>query len=486
MLILRVPTTPVHLNSHSCASWDPTSPTIRIPHPIWYLTREQKETSASQHHRGKPHENSTTNNHPTISIDQHIFSRQAAQSPVLLETHDYRISQILATVLKMTTAGPAAPSAAIQTNPHPSTVTPFAESSTRTTITGGDKAKSNGSRGEDAAQKKKRSLFGLGSKKTVEEPLRTPPPTSNATSVPGPVPVTPRESPSRTTTGSPAPARGLSNSPGLSPRLGSPAGSMIFERDVQETAVALPTSPAIPSHIATEDLIPPVLDASSEAITDDRIDPDSVEIVTHTSHQPAALAVTGAAVNSATQSMSSLHNTVEGSWADQLASFEHDRSGGGDGASNYGSLDASDVRRLSFISFADVVQAEHGHAAATSRDSIHLPAGLTSLNTLAARSPSPVRSPVSSQGGGPAASSPPTSKSGSIRGMDASPSRKPLVGLNAAAALGPNSPPLSTATSHVEGDLKIETMSQALRRTGSADLGGVMSFPTSPIEGPLR
>ncbi|EHA56981.1 hypothetical protein MGG_16195 [Pyricularia oryzae 70-15] len=485
MLILRVPTTPVHHNSHLCASWDPTSPTLRISHPNWCLTREHKETTASHHHRGKPHENSTTNNHPTTSIDKQIFSRQAAQSPVLLGNHDYRISQILATVLKMSTAGPAAPSAAIQMNPHPSTVTPFAESSTRTTITGGDKSRSDASSGDDAAQKKKHSLFGLGNKKTVEEPLRTPPPTSNATPIPGPAPVTPRESPSRTTTGSPAPPRALSNSPGLSPRLGSPAGSQIFERDVQETAVALPTSPAIPSHIATEDLIPPVLDASSEAITDDRIDPDTVEIVTHTSHQPAALAVTGAAVNSAAQSLSSLHNTVEGSWADQLASFEHDRSGGGDGASNYGSLDASDVRRLSFISFADVVQAEHGHAA-TSRDSIHLPAGLTSLNTLTARSPSPVRSPVSSQGGGPAASSPPTSKSGSIRGMDASPSRKPLVGLNAAAALGPNSPPLSTATSHVEGDLKIETMSQALRRTGSADLSGVTSFPTSPVEGPSR
>src|SRR5271170_5697922 len=79
------------------------------------------------------------------------------------------------------------------------------------------------------------------------------------------------------------PSRNLHSS---SPRVVSPAGSQIFERDVQESSLPVPNSPAIPSHIQTENHIPSVLDASSEAITDKNIDPDSVEIIMHSSHQP--------------------------------------------------------------------------------------------------------------------------------------------------------------------------------------------------------
>jgi hypothetical protein len=234
-----------------------------------------------------------------------------------------------------------------------------------------------------------------------------------------------------------------------SPRVVSPAGSQIFERDVQETSLPAPNSPAIPSHIQTENHIPPVLDASSEAITDNSLDPDSVEIIMHAAHQPAAVTVTGVGVSEA----------IGGSWGDDsIAHADKD-----DTASNYGALDNTDIRRLSFISFADVVQSEHAEHSGM-RDSLYI-AGLTSLSS-GHRSPSPMRSPVSSQGLG---TSPPTSKSASIKGVDMSPTRsKPLGSPTASFPLAP-------------GELTIETMSQALRKTGSGDLSGARSQPMSPV-----
>lgn len=261
-----------------------------------------------------------------------------------------------------------------------------------------------------------------------------------------------------------SPSRGFTSSP----RLVSPATSQIFERDVQDSTILMPNSPAIPGHIQTENYIPSVLDDASEAITNNKLDPNTVEIVTHSQHQPAAVTVTGASNNNP-------YDQSASEWAAELASFADHDFVSPDNASNYGSLDSSDVRRLSFISFADVVQAEHQpHAGiASSRDSIHL-AGLTSLSAAANRSPSPIRSPVSSQGG--VGTSPPTSNPGSIKGLEMSPSRKPLA---------------SPISSHnlkgltLNGDLNIETMSQALRRTGSADLSNFRSIPTSPLDGPI-
>jgi hypothetical protein len=327
--------------------------------------------------------------------------------------------------------------------------------------------------GKSDSKAKKRGLFSLGKKKhedkaTVQTPSRTAstsnsrlpsPPNTNggdmtrrSTTTSSPVPL---ESPNMMPS---SPGRGLYST---SPRISSPAGSQIFERDVQESAI-LPNSPAIPSHIQTENHIPPVLDASSEAITDDHLNPDAVEIVTHSSHQPAAVTVTGAP----------FYDSVSNSWTEDVASFSDKE----ESASNYGSLESTDVRRLSFISFADVVQAEHGlpGLATGSRDSMHL-AGLTSLASMSAnRSPSPIRSPVSSQA---AETSPSHSKSGSVKGISLSPVRKPL-----------GSP---TSTEYNLGaltsELTIETMSQALRRTGSTDLGAAArSHPISPIEGTSR
>lgn len=268
-----------------------------------------------------------------------------------------------------------------------------------------------------------------------------------------------------------SPGRGLSAS---SPRLSSPAGSQIFERDVQEAAL-IPNSPAIPSHIITENHVPPVLDASSEAITDDHLNPESVEIITHASHQPAAVAVNVAGIPDNTS------NTWQDDLAASLASADFRPIDQIDSASNSGGLDNVDVRRLSFISFADVVQAEHqGHAGLTgSRDSLHL-AGLTSLSSVA-RSPSPIRSPVSSTTGG-AGTSPPNSKSASLRGLETSPTRQPLGSpVSTTLSMSPPIVPLG-----ISGEVNVETMAQALKRTGSGDLGGVKSHPTSHPTSPIE
>ncbi|KAK0739913.1 hypothetical protein B0T21DRAFT_347170 [Apiosordaria backusii] len=332
----------------------------------------------------------------------------------------------------------------------------------------------------DEKKTKKRGLFGFGKKK-VEDVNKSSSKTDASSSA-----TQTTISPTRRTAASPIRTEHPHYTPSSpnrpfasSPRLSSPAGSQIFERNVQESTVgALPTSPAIPSHIQTENYIPPVLDASSEAITDTHLNPDSVEIITHASHQPAAVAVTGGGGGIGVYS--------EPTWVDELAAFSLDRGTNAtnpDSASNYGSLDTTDVRRLSFISFADVVQAEQQSFGGVvgSRESMHIPGltSLTSLNNNTNRSPSPIRSPVSSSGG---------SKTGSVKGLELSPARKPLG--SPTSLMGHSIPPLGLgpAGPTVSGELSIETMSQALRRTGSGDLrGGVVggglgaSLPQSPI-----
>ncbi|CAG8114864.1 unnamed protein product [Penicillium salamii] len=229
----------------------------------------------------------------------------------------------------------------------------------------------------------------------------------------------------------------------LPPRIHSPA-SQIFERDVQEDIVPAQASPAIPAHIRTENYIPPVLEASSAAITDGRLDPDSVEIVTHTLHQPAGAA-------SAEQSMSS---SIDAHLLNQMDAD--------DLSSSYGALDTTDVRRLSFISFADVVNAEHAetsdaHLGGISRER------LGDINHPS----SPLRSPTSSHA---LSISPPTSIAPSFKGPEMSPTRLPTVG----SAQSP-------VSSSFGGDLSVETMRQALRKTGSGDLGGLTSQTVSSL-----
>lgn len=247
-----------------------------------------------------------------------------------------------------------------------------------------------------------------------------------------------------------SPSRNLNSS---SPGIPSPASSQIFERSVQEDGLASTASPAIPAHITTENHIPPVLDASSEAITNNHLNPDNVEIVMHSAHQPAAVTVTGAGTSEA----------VGASWQDDtLAHPDND-----DAASNYGALDANDVRRLSFISFADVVHAEHADHSGSVVPSISSPLAASVSHN---RSSSPARSPLSHQGLG---GSPIASGSESSKGLETSPNR----GIR-----GPGSP-FSGHSPTTGGELTIETMRQALRKTGSRDLSGAHSQPMSATSG---
>jgi hypothetical protein len=225
----------------------------------------------------------------------------------------------------------------------------------------------------------------------------------------------------------------------------------------------------------TEDSIPPALEASAQAITSESLNPDEVEIVTSSSHQPAASGIDGSISHSDFAQLHAPplprnHSNDQESSSLQASGFLPGLDD--DSASNYGQLDPNDVRRLSFISFQDIVkseQSEHHQLAGSSlgdvgsRDSIHIGSVLSST-TSADRAASPLRSPRS-----------PTSiHSQSISGGVIT----PPLGINITNPLGASaeqSPVRSVligspASQH--GDLNIETMRQALRKTASGDLSG--------------
>ncbi|KAH9875569.1 hypothetical protein IAQ61_003033 [Plenodomus lingam] len=267
----------------------------------------------------------------------------------------------------------------------------------------------------------------------------------------------PRSSPRMRPVGGASPNRhriGRSSSPGMH----SPSSSLIFERNVQEPE----PSADVPAHIKTEDHIPPALDASSLAITDDHLNPDEVEIVMHSAHQPASSAVAGGLSDSLYSPSLVPEESTAGSHAD-----------GSEAAAGYGSLDMTDPRRLSFISFADVVQAEQVEH--DRQEMLGSGDGLPfrSLSSTAIRSPSPMASAVSSLG--PSAS-PPTSGTASPKTGEMNRTKAP-ASPTFTAAHGTQSPPLVSG----ELPLQIETMRQALRKTHSGDLSGARSQPLSPV-----
>ena len=281
----------------------------------------------------------------------------------------------------------------------------------------------------------------------------------------------------------PSPSRLRSSSP----RLHSPASSEIVERNVQEpvpiSTLQNELSPAhIPNHVLTEDHIPAALEASAEAITSSKLNADEVEIVTATSHQPAVASLE----SSITGDVSSLHGhhlpslLHQASEGSEPASLNAASSGflpqsthpEEESASSYGALDPNDVRRLSFISFADVVHSEHAHPATTgdiagSRDSLHmasLPSGIHERTGSPLRSP---RSPSSTYSDNVV--TPPLTLGQTPLTTEQSPARGVPIG----------SPGASIAGAH--GELTIETMRQALRKTASGDLSGVRSTGLSPV-----
>ncbi|KAL1592201.1 hypothetical protein SLS59_009857 [Nothophoma quercina] len=243
-----------------------------------------------------------------------------------------------------------------------------------------------------------------------------------------------------------------------SPGLHSPASSQIFERNVQEPE----PSPAIPNHVKTEDMIPPALDASALAITDDHLSPEKVEIVTHSAHQAAAATVSASMADSVYSPSLAPEDSAVSGHASIAETTE--------ATPNYGSLDTEDVKRLSFISFADVVQAEHVE---NDRESFGPAEGIQfmSLNSTSAnRSPSPVRSPLSSQGH---TASPPTSGAPSEKGADHARTRSP--GSPSASHVAHNAP------LNEELPLQVETMRQVMRKPGTSSATPPQSQPLSPV-----
>jgi|SRR5690242_970773 len=245
-----------------------------------------------------------------------------------------------------------------------------------------------------------------------------------------------------------------------SPGLHSPASSQIFERNVQEPEPE--PSPAIPNHVKTEDMIPPALDASALAITDDHLSPEKVEIVTHSAHHAFPATVSASMADSVySPSLAPEDSVVSGHTSITEAT---------EAATNYGSLDTEDVKRLSFVSFADVVQAEHVE---NDRETFGPAEGIQfmSLNSTSAnRSPSPVRSPLSSQG---MTASPPTSGAPSEKGVEQARTRSP--GSPSASHVGHNAP------LNEELPLQVETMQQAMRKPGTAGASPPQSQPLSPV-----
>jgi hypothetical protein len=297
--------------------------------------------------------------------------------------------------------------------------------------------------------------------------------------LPKSIPVSPARQPQSNLMAASSPSRLRSSSP----RLQGPASTEIFERNVQEP-IPIATlhnelSPAhIPNHVLTEDHIPAALEASAEAITSSNLNADEVEIVTATSHQPAGASL---ASSSTTDVSSHLPPSLLHQASDASEHASHHAASSGffpppshseeDNANSYGALDPNDVHRLSFISFADVVQSEHAHPTvasdlAGSRDSLHI----SSQPTTSPRSPSSTYS-------GSGIVTPPLTlgqqstnqiESALGRHADQSPVRSIPVGSPGA-----------------HGELTIETMRQAVRKTASGDLGGVRSTNLSPVASTL-
>lgn len=319
-------------------------------------------------------------------------------------------------------------------------------------------------------------------------PLKEPPVDLKPSS-PRPIPISPSRNPYP---GGAIPAPSPSRLRSSSPRLNSPASSEIFERNVQEPVPAsdlqneLLNDAHVPSHMLTEDHIPPALDASAEVITSEQLNPDEVEIVTATAHQPASAPILDASTSASQADLGSLpqsplpaalrHQSSEGSETASMHASGLLPGGSGapadDNASTYGSLDPNDARRVSFISFADVVHTEHAaHPQVSlseigSRDSLHI-GSLPSNNDRTGRSPS------HSLSGGVA--TPP--EASAIPG--ALPPDVEQSPVRSVQSMG------SPAQTGQHGELTTQTMRQAIRKTASGDMTGVKSAGMSPVSSPV-
>lgn len=222
-----------------------------------------------------------------------------------------------------------------------------------------------------------------------------------------------------------------------------------------------------------------MLEASSLAITDRNCGVDEVEIVMHSVHQPA-LSVGGVAASP--ENYSSLDHTEDPS------------NYSGDDLSSHGAgisaLAAADKRRLSFISFADVVQAEqaeqysdiltHSTSSPSRGSPVQIaadPATIGTINETMRRSPSPIRlGSTPSRGSLVQDISALSSINETLRRspsplrLGSSPPRQTYMAGERSPG-GPESPGRMDHLCIERGELTIETMRQALNKTGSGDLG---------------
>ncbi|KAK6530356.1 hypothetical protein TWF694_003712 [Orbilia ellipsospora] len=298
-------------------------------------------------------------------------------------------------------------------------------------------------------QQKRRSFFNFGKKKQ-DDKSGTPP---TASGIPPITTISPPETKSTNTgtnsTASPvSPVRSSHfgsqrRSKNTSPRLST---SSIFERNVQDPSLP-PGSPSIPSHFSTENHIPAVLEATSLTITDSSVDPDRVEIVSSTSHHTV---------------LPHHPESYSNPWAEDSAHSGDESIGHG----YTSSLASADKRRLSFISFADVVQAENeqaGHSSSNLEPSLgsqpplqvhHQPQSQQSAPSL--RSNSPVRTPPHL----------PHSPPGTGLGLSDFSMEKDMSIPDRQSGTG--------AAAQAHGEVTVQTLSQALRKHGSTD------FKTKP------
>lgn len=234
-------------------------------------------------------------------------------------------------------------------------------------------------------------------------------------------------------------------------RISSASSSQIFERNVQESHSlplassnsAAPTASKIPAHIATENHIPAVLEASSIAITDGNIDPENVEIAMLTTHQPLA-----------SQVCQHGHREKEKDKVTHVEPEDFLPPSTSHSGHSLGPSHTQDKRRLSFISFSDIVQAEQ--------------ADLLDSTML---SPSPLQT---MNPGFPA--QPMVDQAGLFGITETLVRRRSPSPMKRGPGAAPGSPPRTSASflpersRDMEEGVMVETMGQALRKSGSGDL----------------
>lgn len=189
----------------------------------------------------------------------------------------------------------------------------------------------------------------------------------------------------------------------------------------------------------------------------------------HSMHQPAV----SVAAPHGTSTSSPLYDTHSQSHSSDYT-LDESISNPGDDPSSYST---ADKRRLSFISFADVVQAELAELDSSANfllanDSPNLmptdrDSGLSTINETLRRSPSPIR----------LGSSPPRFGAGNVQ--------RSLSG-RSAEAVSPPKMTIGDSLGKGGGELTIETMRQALRKTGSGDLSGYTRGPPKHSAGAVK